>query len=91
MDRGHGGGGGGGRLVKLPLGSLRASFGYMSRFEDAWALLSFLRQHYTDRTADDPPVAAPSGASSGGSEEDAARELRRQRMRWATVQGPGWC
>ena len=41
------------QLVKLPLGSLRLSFGYMSRFEDAWALLNWLRLHYTDRTVDD--------------------------------------
>lgn len=73
---------GGSRLVRLPLGSLRASFGYMSRFEDAHALLSFLKKHYTDRTADDPPAAAAAAAQGRG-----------RRLRWAAPeqQGPGWC
>lgn len=88
-----GGDGGKKRLVKLPLGSLRASLGYMSRFEDAYALVSFLRRHYTDRAVDDytgEDIKAAEGAS--GSEEGVLRlQRRRERRRWAELQGPGWC
>lgn len=91
------------QLVKLPLGSLRLSFGYMSRFEDAWALLDWLKLHYTDRTVDDY-VFAGSGSSSSiggsgstagtagaaGAAEQAQRRAERVR-RAIELQGPGWC
>lgn len=78
------------RLVRLPLGSLRASLGYMARYEDAKALVDFLRAHYTDRTRDDlvleevrASAAAAGLAPTGGGE----------RLQWAAPerQGPGWC
>lgn len=77
------------QLFKLPLGSLRASIGYMSRFEDVHALVDFIRRHYTDR-ADDAAVAA-SLAAAAAELPAAVREERQQRMRWAAVQDPGWC
>ena len=85
-----------GRLVKLPLGSLRLSFGYMSRFEDAFALLTWLRQHYTDRTLDDYSFQASSGGAGSGrpdETDDTEREQRRQERihRAVALQGPGWC
>ncbi|PRW20464.1 Molybdenum cofactor sulfurase [Chlorella sorokiniana] len=93
------------QLVKLPLGSLRLSFGYMSRFEDAWALLNWLKQHYTDRTVDDYVFTAADGDSSssgsGNGGDDAAgaagtaagRTQRRAEhvRRVIELQGPGWC
>ncbi len=94
------------RLVKLPLGSLRLSFGYMSRFEDAWALLNWLKQHYTDRTVDDyvfddaagSSLSGSSGSGGGGSTAGAAgaaaeqAQRRAERVRRAIeLQGPGWC
>lgn len=36
--------------VEVPLGSVRASLGYMSTFEDCYALSRFVEQHYKDRT-----------------------------------------
>lgn len=77
------------QLFKLPLGSLRASIGYMSRFEDVHALVEFIRRNYTDR-ADDAAVAA-SVAAAAAELPAAVREERRQRMRWAALQDPGWC
>ncbi len=82
------------RLVRLPLGSLRASLGYMARYEDGKALVDFLRAHYTDRTRDDfrleevwASTAAAGLAPAGGAPQ------RRQRLQWAAPerQGPGWC
>jgi hypothetical protein len=35
-------------LVKLPLGSLRVSLGYMSRFEDVAAFVAFLNETFVD-------------------------------------------
>ena len=93
------------QLVKLPLGSLRLSFGYMSRFEDAWALLNWLKQHYTDRTVDDYVFdthlegggsgsnsvgGSGSGSGSGSTAEQAQRRAERVR-RAIELQGPGWC
>jgi hypothetical protein len=44
-------------LTKLPLGSIRVSLGMMSRWEDAYALVNFIRDNYTDLKAEDlPPV-----------------------------------
>ena len=92
------------QLVKLPLGSLRLSFGYMSRFEDAWAILNWLKQHYTDRSVDDyvfDDAAAASSSSSDGSSGSTAgaagaaaeqAQRRAERVRRAIeLQGPGWC
>lgn len=85
-----------GRLVKLPLGSLRLSFGYMSRFEDAFALLTWIKRHYTDRTVDEYVLEAGSGSSGAGGAggpEDTEQERRRQERihRAIALQGPGWC
>lgn len=91
------------RLVKLPLGSLRLSFGYMSRFEDAWALLNWLKQNYTDRTVDDYVFGdhdeggasdSNSGGGNGGGSSSTAEQAQRraERVRRAIeLQGPGWC
>ena len=35
--------------VDVPLGSVRISLGYMSRFEDCYAMVQFIRSKYTDR------------------------------------------
>jgi molybdenum cofactor sulfurtransferase len=37
--------------VDIPLGSVRVSLGYMSRFEDCYALARFIESKYRDRTA----------------------------------------
>lgn len=74
------------RSVRLPLGSLRASLGSMSRFEDAYALATFLERHYTDASSD-AEVAASVAA-------EVPAELRAQRMArltWAHPSDPGWC
>lgn len=78
-----------GRLVKLPLGSLRLSFGYMSRFEDAWALLAWLKLHYTDRTVDDYVYGASGSSREAGEEREQRRQERVRRA--VALQGPGWC
>lgn len=36
---------------RLPMGALRASLGYVSRFEDVHALLAFLEASFTDASA----------------------------------------
>jgi hypothetical protein len=36
----------------VPLGSVRASLGYLSTWEDCWALVEFIRTRYTDAAAD---------------------------------------
>ena len=74
------------RPHKLPLGSLRASLGYMSRFEDAWALVDFLRRTYTDAADDDAAAARVAVQLPPG-----LRAERRQRLAAAALQGPGWC
>ncbi|PSC72351.1 Molybdenum cofactor sulfurase isoform B [Micractinium conductrix] len=111
-DSGAGGGGGsdvvpdGGtsgngdaRRVRLPLGSLRASLGWMARFEDAWALVKFIQAHWTDR-ADDAATSAPAevaaslaAAGLAVDEASAAALLQRRRRTWSApeVHGPGWC
>ena len=35
--------------VDIPLGSVRVSLGYMSRFEDCYALVQFIRSKYINR------------------------------------------
>lgn len=49
---------------KLPLGSIRISFGHMSRFEDALAIVHFVESRYRDEPAsEDPPEgSAPANA-----------------------------
>lgn len=37
--------------VEVPLGSVRASLGYMSTWEDAYALVRFIESNYKDRSA----------------------------------------
>jgi selenocysteine lyase/cysteine desulfurase len=37
--------------VEVPLGSVRASLGYMSTWEDCHALAAFIEGHYKDRSA----------------------------------------
>lgn len=77
---------GGEKLVRLPLGSLRVSLGYMSRFEDVYALAAFLRRHYTDKTSDDQVMASVAAAVPA-----TLREERQLRLLWATRADPGWC
>jgi hypothetical protein len=36
--------------VEVPLGSIRASLGYMSTWEDAYALAQFIADNYKDRS-----------------------------------------
>lgn len=36
---------------KVPLGSVRASLGWMSTFEDCYALVEFIQRRYRDRLA----------------------------------------
>lgn len=36
--------------VEVPLGSVRASLGYMSTWEDAYALVNFIESNYKDRS-----------------------------------------
>jgi hypothetical protein len=53
--------------VQLPIGSVRASLGALSTFEDVYALVQFLQDTYVDK---DPPVvlyAAEGGAGGAGS------------------------
>ncbi len=40
----------GGRTERRPLGSIRASLGMMTRFEDAHALVDFIGRTYVDST-----------------------------------------
>lgn len=44
------------REVRLPLGSLRASLGYMSRWEDAHSLVDFINTTYRDQQVDPPTL-----------------------------------
>lgn len=37
--------------VEVPLGSVRASLGYMSTWEDAYALVNFIQSNYRDRSS----------------------------------------
>ena len=39
----------GGRRERHALGSVRSSLGWLSRFEDAYALWTFIQRSYTDR------------------------------------------
>lgn len=82
------------RLVRLPLGSLRASLGFMARYEDGKALADFLRVHYTDRMSDDVRLdEVRASAAAAGLAPAGAGQRRRQRLQWAAAerQGPGWC
>jgi selenocysteine lyase/cysteine desulfurase len=36
--------------VEVPLGSVRASLGYMSTWEDCYALVQFIESNYKDRS-----------------------------------------
>lgn len=36
--------------IKVPLGSIRISLGYMSTFEDCYELSEFIEKHYRDRS-----------------------------------------
>lgn len=36
--------------VEVPLGSVRVSLGYMSTWEDAYALVNFIQSNYKDRS-----------------------------------------
>lgn len=36
--------------VEVPLGSVRASLGYMSTWEDCYALVQFIESNYRDRS-----------------------------------------
>jgi len=38
------------KWIKVPLGSIRVSLGYMSTFEDVYALVTWLEERYKDRT-----------------------------------------
>ena len=55
----------GGQRERHPLGSVRSSLGWLSRFEDAYALWTFIQKTYTDRW-DNSTAAATSGISAGG-------------------------
>ena len=75
--------------VRKPLGSLRASLGSMSRFEDAQALAAFIKEYWTDRTEDDD-----AGGDSWQSVAAAAGDEDRlqQRLEQAAMQAdPSWC
>eukprot|EP00983_Pelagomonas_calceolata_P049341 1141470-Pelagomonas_calceolata.AAC.6 len=37
------------KWINVPLGSVRVSLGYMSTFEDSYALVDFIRTNYFDR------------------------------------------
>lgn len=74
------------RQARLPLGSLRASFGSLSRFEDAHALAAFLERHYVDASSD--AEAAFSAAATLPAE---LRAQRAARLTWARLSDPGWC
>jgi len=39
------------KWINVPLGSIRVSLGYMSTFEDSYALVDFIRNTYCDRHA----------------------------------------
>jgi hypothetical protein len=39
--------------IRKPLGTIRVSLGYMSTFEDAEALVNFIRTEYVDRPVED--------------------------------------
>jgi hypothetical protein len=39
--------------IRKPLGTIRVSMGYMSTFEDAEALVNFIRSKYVDRPVED--------------------------------------
>jgi selenocysteine lyase/cysteine desulfurase len=41
--------------VRKPLGSVRVSLGYMSRWEDVDAFARFLAATFTDKSAEDAP------------------------------------
>jgi hypothetical protein len=41
------------RMVDVPLGSVRASLGYFSTFEDCYALVKFIETRYKD-AAEEP-------------------------------------
>jgi selenocysteine lyase/cysteine desulfurase len=41
------------RMVDVPLGSVRASLGYFSTFEDCYALVKFIETNYKDK-AEEP-------------------------------------
>lgn len=65
---------GSGKLVpvQLPTGSVRASLGYLSTFEDVWAYVQFLRRNYKDggtqsnaNAASTAAEAAAAGAAAG--------------------------
>ncbi|KAL4427707.1 hypothetical protein ABPG75_001796 [Micractinium tetrahymenae] len=82
------------RLVKLPLGSLRASLGYMARYEDGKALVDFLRAHYRDRTRDEFSLEeVQASAAAAGLALAGGGGRRQERLQWAAPerQGPGWC
>lgn len=70
-----GGGGGGGsssvgvgsammQAVRLPLGSIRISLGYMTRFDDVWRVAHFIRTTFKDRY--EPAAADASSMMTGG-------------------------
>lgn len=40
------------RMVDVPLGSVRASLGWFSTWEDCYALVDFIKSRYTDRGAE---------------------------------------
>lgn len=48
------------RLVDVPLGSVRASLGYFSTWEDCYALVRFIEQRYKDQ--EDEPGSSGSGS-----------------------------
>jgi hypothetical protein len=50
--------------VQLPIGSVRASLGALSTFEDVYALVKFLQDTYVDK--DPPEVLYKQGQAAGG-------------------------
>lgn len=85
-------------MVRLPLGSLRASLGYMSRFEDAYAMAAFVKDTFTDQSYDGgDDGGGDNGGSGGGGSGNGGNGvggvLPRGENRWGGVQvattGPG--